>query len=61
MNSVYNLTRSLEKALKNLDSKPITQKNKQLIKEFVSFLSANGIGKSRQVKYIHGLQQVAEW
>ena len=61
MDTVYNGTKDLNRALKNLDSKPITKKNKQFIKEFVSFLAANSISKVRQRKYIYGLQHVAEW
>ena len=51
----------LERAIENIDSKEITQKNKDLIKDFIYFLSANGVGKLRREKYIYGLQHVAEW
>lgn len=61
MNSVYNDNGMLERTLKNLESKDITKKNKQLIKNFVSFLAANGVGKLRQEKYVYGLQHIAEW
>jgi len=38
MNGVYNLNQNLENALINLDSKPISRKNKQFIKNFIHII-----------------------
>jgi len=61
INSVYNGSRNLERALENMSSKKISSKNKKLIEDFLSYLAANSVGKLRQEKYIYGLQHVAEW
>lgn len=61
MSGIYNKERMLERTIENIDNKNITTKNKELIKEFISFLAANGVGKLRQEKYIFGLEHIAEW
>ncbi len=61
MKTIYNYERNLEKALKNLDSKRLSKKNKNQIKEFIYFLSVNKVGKCRQLKYVFALQNIAEW
>jgi len=50
----------LESALKHLEnSKDISSKNKKLITKFIQQLSAEGIKKTRQVKYIYYLMRLA--
>jgi site-specific recombinase XerD len=58
---VHNPDKQLESALGNLQSSRITNKNKEHIKQFIDFLSAQGVGKLRQKKYICTMQNVAGW
>ena len=52
--------RRLESALKHLEnSKDISENNKKLITKFIQQLSAEGIKKTRQVKYIYYLMRLS--
>lgn len=56
---VHHPSKRLQNALKNLKEANISNRNKEIIKEFVSSCIAEGIGKLRVVKYIFTLKQIA--
>lgn len=49
---VYNPDKQLKTALEHLEDVDILESNKDLIKQFVYFLAAEGVEKLRQKKYI---------
>ena len=58
--SVYNNERRLDTALKRLEeTKDISLKNKENIKEFLHFISVNGCSVARQCKYIYPLEKTS--
>ena len=61
MTGVYNIENKFEQAFNNLDSKIKNKHNRLLVKEFLSYLSANDVGVSRQLKYLFGLQNINSW
>jgi len=58
---IYDRTMRLEVALNNMDKISISENNKCKIRDFLNFLSANGISDSRQLKYIYPLEKIAIW
>ena len=58
---VYNNSRRLDTALKNLENVDITDKNKQDIKDFLHYIASYGVSIGRQCKYIYPLENIARW
>lgn len=58
---VHNPKKKLETAFSNIDKYNTTENNKKFIKEFIQFLSAQGIKELRQVKYIYTLCNLSSW
>lgn len=58
---VYNNTRRLDTALKNLEEIDITDNNKQSIKDFLHYIASYGCSVGRQCKYIYPLEKIAIW
>lgn len=58
---VHNPDKQLDSALKRLESLDILKNNKKQIGDFINFLSAQGVGKLRQKKYIVSLINSSKW
>ena len=56
---VHHPSKRLQNALKRLEKANISERNKEIIKEFVSSCIAEGIGKLRVTKYIFTLKSIA--
>ncbi|UCD13735.1 MAG: hypothetical protein JSW60_09305, partial [Thermoplasmatales archaeon] len=59
--TVHNSTRQLERAIFQIDNAKTSEHNKKFIKQFIRFLSAQGVKELRQVKYIYSLQKITSW
>ena len=57
---VHNASKRMEYAIKTLENKEISEKNKKLIGKFANHCLSEGIGKLRVVKYIYTLAKLAE-
>ena len=51
---------NIEKALKHIDNSTIDEENKEYIHEYINDLSAQGLSKARQAKYLYILKKLSE-
>ena len=59
--SVHNPAKQLKRATDGLKQAKISERNKQLIGEYIDFLSLQGVKELRKVKYIYTLEKIASW
>lgn len=59
--TIHNSARQLERAIFQIDNAKTSESNKEFIKQFIRFLSAQGVKELRQVKYIYSLQKISTW
>ncbi len=58
---IYRHKTQLEKIDIFLEKSNITERNKEIIKEFKTYSLVNGLSKSRVLKYMSNLKKMAEW
>ena len=60
MEGIHNFEKGLERAKALLGNAKISEGDKRLIKRFVQYQAAQGIGKARLIKYIGTLRLISE-
>ncbi len=56
---LYNVGPRLETALNSIDKWNICKKNKEFIKQFIRFITAEGLSDKRKLKYIYTLKTIS--
>ena len=60
LEDIHNFSKKLQKAYDNLESSPILEENKQLIKKFSLYLRRNNLKKATVINYIYAGKGLCE-